>query len=142
MSRFAGVVPGWPLEEVRVSAAEALAPELGQWLHYRTDCKVEDGTVNCSHGVTAWTWSRGAERAVISWEWIELCQGVLVLADPNGLMSNILFVGDLQGMEWVEARNRNALILNTIVHGLQWQDRVLSEIRRQYGVGIAIADRC
>jgi hypothetical protein len=138
MNRLAEVVPGWPLKELRVNAADAvdLAPD--RWHHYRTDCNDGRAAIGGSEGLTAWIWSRGHKRAVIAWEWIELSTGVLVLADPNALASNLRFVGELQGMERVEVRNRNVLMLNTIVHGLRWQERVLSEVRsRPLALGLS-----
>lgn len=138
MNRLIEVVPGWPLKELRVNAADAahLAPE--RWHHYRTDCNQKQGDFGGTEGLTAWIWSRGSEQAVIAWEWIELSTGVLVLADPNALASNLRFVGEVQGMERMEHRNRNVLMLNTIVHGLRWQERVLSEVRsRPLALGLS-----
>lgn len=130
MNRLIEVFSDLPLQELQISSVDALTMEPTKWLHYRTDCSASGDSAASAEGLTAWVWTEGTKRAVIAWEWIELSVGVLVLADPNALASNLSFVGAVQGMEHVEPRKRNVLLLNTIVHGLRWQERVLSEIRQ------------
>lgn len=131
MNRLTHLVPDLPLSELRIKPADAPALAPQRWVHYRTDCVTRTSATAGAEGMTAWVWTEGTRRAVIAWEWIELSMGVLVLADPNALMSNLMFTGSMQGMERVDPRSRNVLMLNTIVHGLPWQERVLCQLRGQ-----------
>jgi hypothetical protein len=60
-------------------------------------------------------------RAGLAWEWVEVRPGVVMLADPNSVITNLQFVDKAQkkvtGLNKIVSANR-------LVHGLHWQDQV------------------
>ena len=137
MSRLIEVVSHWPTLEMEIAAVGADALQPAMWQHYLTQCE-DLGDVHAKRaGTTVWV-SRAPspQRAAIAWEWVELVDGVLALADPNGLVSNLCFTGPIDGLERLDTDLRKVVVLNTIVHGLNWQDRVLAEVHRAVRAGI------
>lgn len=99
----------------------ACAPRL-QLVHLGTRVlkKGADGSgSNC--GQTLWAASSGECAAGVAWDWIELRCGVVAIADPLALVTNLTLV-DAQG----EALSPHAAAahLNELVHGLPWQSEV------------------
>lgn len=74
-----------------------------------------------SSGQTVWGNASTQPAAGLAWDWIELPQGVLALADPMGMVSNVQFI-DADGC--VLPSMQCAMQLNGIVHALPWQDEV------------------
>lgn len=74
----------------------------------------------CS-GQTLWAHAAADQAAGVAWDWVEIRAGVLALADPMGLVTNLRLV-DAQGEELTELEA--ALQLNQIVHALPWQTEV------------------
>ncbi len=60
-------------------------------------------------------------EAGVAWDWVQLSRGVVAMADPMSVISNLRLVGSAGEVltAW-EA----ALYLNEIVHALPWQDEV------------------
>lgn len=83
----------------------------------------EPPTIRESTGQTLWTGSLNGMPFGIGWEWFELCPGVLALADPMMVMTN-LFLIDEEGR--VLSEDRRVLCLNSVIHGLAWQQQVLA----------------
>lgn len=81
-------------------------------------------------GATAWLCQLPGNRGTIAWEWVEFREGVVMLADPNAVASNIRFVS---GSGQASDELRRVVLLNVIVHSLSWQNRVLAEIRTRPG---------
>ena len=72
-------------------------------------------------GSTVWVGSIDGVYAGLAWEWVELRSGVLMLADPNSIITNVQVVGaDRQAADPLDA----TVSLNTILHRLPWQDSV------------------
>jgi hypothetical protein len=80
-------------------------------------------------GDTVWAASMGSEGLLgAAWEWVELLPGVVVLSDPNGLVSNAQFLAD-DGA--AECELRSTVMVNCIAHLLPWQRTVARVL--QYG---------
>jgi hypothetical protein len=76
-------------------------------------------------GETVWIGSVKGHSVGLAWEWAEHRPGVLVLADPNCIVSNVRFVDE----EGVPVPPLLALIaLNRVVHALPWQEAVSKAI--------------
>jgi hypothetical protein len=80
-----------------------------------------DGLHRCS-GQTLWgRHADGGRDAGVAWDWVELPQGVVAMADPLAVVSNLRIVGpqgeELSGFE-------ATLRLNELVHALPWQNEV------------------
>ena len=84
----------------------------------------EDGP---STGQTLWGGPLSEGAAGVAWDWVQLEQGIVAMADPLGLITNLQLLGaggeKLSGMEV-------ALRLNEIVHTLPWQNEVQRALDR------------
>lgn len=59
--------------------------------------------------------------AAVAWDWVRLCPGVVALADPLGLITNLHLVDDRgDPLPSLQA----ALHLNQLVRALPWQTEV------------------
>jgi hypothetical protein len=80
-------------------------------------------------GQTVWVWPLAAgEEAGMAWDWVQLARGVVAIADPMSVVTNLRLLG--AGGEvltaWQAARH-----LNQMVHGLPWQaevERALAQV--------------
>jgi hypothetical protein len=82
-------------------------------------------------GETVWMGMLDGEPAGLAWEWAEARPGVVLLADPNSILSNIRFIGQPEGhSQAVQSPLAVVVALNRIAHQLPWQEavcRVLQE---------------
>ena len=72
-------------------------------------------------GQTLWGDARESQSAGVAWDWVELQEGVVAMADPLGLSSNLKFL-DEQGQALTQIEI--ALRLHQLVHHLPWQSEV------------------
>jgi|GEM_PF-2002828 len=91
------------------------------FLHMSTHVHQERrGTEPCV-GSTVWVGAIDGAYAGLAWEWVELRPGVLMLADPNSIITNLQVMdAGRQPLDPLDATVR----LNTVLHRLPWQDRV------------------
>lgn len=79
-----------------------------------------DADEPCS-GQTLWADRVESQAAGVAWDWIQVRRGVVALADPLGMVTNLRLMDSGGGeMSQVEA----ALHLNRLVHALPWQSEV------------------
>ena len=72
-------------------------------------------------GQTIWAGHVAGGEAGMAWDWVEVANGVVAMADPMSVITNLRIVGhEGEVLTAVEA----ALYLNHIVHTLPWQDEV------------------
>ncbi|MDM4768467.1 hypothetical protein [Pelomonas sp. SE-A7] len=74
-----------------------------------------------SLGQTLWLCRSGEAAAGVAWDWVSQPPGVVALADPMSLVTNLQLLNE-EGE--VLAPMESALQLNGLVHGLPWQDQV------------------
>ena len=77
-------------------------------------------------GQTLWGGSSADGEAGVAWDWIEMPRGLVAMADPMCVVTNIRLVGD-EGE--VLTAFEAARFLNEIVHTLPWQNEVQRAIR-------------
>lgn len=80
-------------------------------------------------GQTLWGDGEGELAAGLAWDWIEVAQGVVAMADPMAVVTNVRLLGP--GGEVLTA-NEAAPHLTGLVHALPWQTEVqlaLDQIR-------------
>lgn len=82
-------------------------------------------------GQTLWVTELDGRQAGLCWEWGEVRPGVVALADPMQLRSNVELV-DAQGRP-LDA-SLCVLHLNSVVYGLDWQSAIP-------GRGLAVGER-
>lgn len=74
----------------------------------------------CS-GQTLWADDGEGGAAGVAWDWIELRRGVVAMADPLGMVTNLRLV-DAKGA--VLSQTQVAVHLHPLVHALPWQREV------------------
>lgn len=81
-------------------------------------------------GQTVWGGRAGDTAAGISWDWIEVADGIVAIADPMMMTTNLRLLGS-EGE--VLTSHEVAPHLNAIVHRLPWQ----AEVRQALGQATA-----
>jgi hypothetical protein len=80
-------------------------------------------------GQTLWGDADGEQAAGLAWDWIELAQGVVAMADPMTVITSVRLLGPAgEVLTAMEA----APHLTGLVHALPWQNevqRALEQIR-------------
>jgi len=74
----------------------------------------------CS-GQTLWGKADADRAAGLAWDWVEIRRGVVAMADPLGVVTNVRFIDD-HGE--VLPDRQLAIRLQQLVHALPWQDEV------------------
>ena len=116
-------VVSWPpLLWQAVSAQQLRLVHLGTEVLRR-----DDGAAPCS-GHTVWGTQAADSPAGMAWDWISIPEGVVALADPLALVTNLwLLDGDGQVLSPLQA----APHLNVLVRTLPWQDEVRRALESQ-----------
>ena len=112
------MVKSWPIIEWIPPRED---DEWPSFLHMSTQVRQERRGAEPCAGSTVWVGSIDGAYAGLAWEWVELRPGVLMLADPNSLTTNICVLGD-DGR--VQDALPTAVSLNRILHQLPWQGTV------------------
>ena len=72
-------------------------------------------------GQTIWAAPVGSGQAGMAWDWIHLARGVVAMADPLSVVTNLRLINaDGDGLTLLETLR----YLNEVVHTLDWQDEV------------------
>jgi len=72
-------------------------------------------------GQTIWAGTVSGVEAGMAWDWVEIAHGIVAMADPMSVITNLRIIGDEgEVLTAVEA----ARFLNGLVHALPWQDEV------------------
>ncbi len=110
------IVSAWPT----VLWQAGCAPEL-RFVHLGTSVLPETGQGRACVGQTLWGETSAEHAAGVAWDWVQIDQGVVALADPFALVTNLRLI-DAHG----EALPPGELVvhLNEIVHSLPWQSEV------------------
>jgi hypothetical protein len=74
-----------------------------------------------SSGQTLWGDASAKHSAGVAWDWVEVQEGVVAIADPLGMVTNLKLL-DARG-EALSAYEA-AVHLNELVHALPWQTEV------------------
>ncbi len=80
-------------------------------------------------GQTVWGGSGDDGEAGVAWDWVQISRGVVAMADPMSVVSNLRLVGE-QGE--VLTALESARYLNELVRVLPWQ----SEVERALCAGL------
>jgi len=89
--------------------------------HLSTRVTNDSNQPSCVTGQTMWGGSAANGEAGVAWDWVEIADGVVAMADPLAVVTNLRFIGD-EGE--VLTAFEAARFLNEIVHGLPWQHEV------------------
>lgn len=106
----------------------------GEWpafVHMSTQVRQERRGSQPCVGSTVWVGSIEGAYAGLAWEWVEFRPGVLMLADPNSIITNLCVTDAAgQGRGALEA----TVSLNRVLHQLPWQDTVKDVLATARGV--------
>lgn len=79
----------------------------------------------CS-GQTLWAEQTDTLAAGVAWDWVEVREGVVAMADPLGMVTNLRLLDD-NGE--VMSQTQVAMRLHPLVHALPWQTEVTRALR-------------
>ena len=100
---------------------QAGGPSPLEFHHLGTRVQVGGGPDSHLIGQTVWGGSSASGEAGMAWDWVQICNGVVAMADPMSLITNLRVVG---GEGEVLTAWEASRYLNQIVHALPWQDEV------------------
>lgn len=121
MTRMPPHCPAWTLRAWPPLLWQVDRPVPAAWRHVGTQVTHPGDAVFRSSGQTLWAWHGEEGDLGMAWDWVEVSTGVVALADPMAVVSNMRLLGDA-GEELDPLSS--ARHLNAIVHGLPWQDEV------------------
>lgn len=78
-------------------------------------------------GQTLWGDDSEDQAAGVAWDWVELRRGVVAMADPFGMVTNLRLL-DQHGEAL--SQTQVAVHLHQIVHALPWQREVKRALRK------------
>jgi hypothetical protein len=102
------------------------APDL-HFIHLGTRVLTTGDAEQPCSGQTVWGNPSNERAAGVAWDWVEVHEGVVAMADPLALVTNLQLTdshGDV--LPSIQA----ALHLNGIVHTLPWQNEVQRALHR------------
>ena len=106
--------------------------------HLGTQITSEGDTLSHAVGQTLWAW-RGNDGAVgMAWDWVQLARGVVAMADPMAVLSNLRLIDDEGGALTAVESARH---FNDIVHALPWQHEVARALGSQSGYAACLMTR-
>ena len=92
-----------------------------QMQHLGTQITAPGTARSHSTGQTIWAWHSSDGDVGMAWDWVHLGHGVVAMADPMAVVSNLRLVGDAGT---VLTAQQSARHFNCIVHALPWQHEV------------------
>jgi hypothetical protein len=127
----AWTVFAWPAALWQASRVHELAlVQAGAWIF-----EADDATGHAA-GQTLWADSATEPSIGIAWDWVQLRPGVIALADPLGLVSNL----GLQDDQNVALGTATLTVqLNRVVRELPWQAGVLAALENHRAQAAAMA---
>ncbi len=95
--------------------------QLPRFKHVGTQMRDDGSSSGFRAGDTVWMAQEEQWRAGLAWEWLEVKPGVVMLADPNSIITNLQFVDSDQKPVYGLAKT---VAINRLVHALAWQHAV------------------
>lgn len=125
--------PAWLIQEwPRIACAVDRVPRL-RFAHMSTLVLSPGDTEQPALGQTIWRGDSELGSVGLAWDWVRLPAGIVAMADPMSLFSN-LQVTDAQGraLKSFELARQ----LNGIVHALPWQLQVQWALNETHGASL------
>jgi hypothetical protein len=127
MQISAWTLASWPAVEWYIPKQRARWPRFG---HGDTTVS-SDGASRLARGTALWLAQVNRQSVGLAWDWVEVGRGVVAMADPNGIYSNLRLLRD---EDHFESELSSCLSLARLVHSLPWQETVVCALgvqRRQ-----------
>jgi hypothetical protein len=116
-------IPAWQVitwNPVETTAGE-FARLASRFRHLGTSVHADDAAHGLQYGQVLWGLERGSDRIGLAWEWAEVREHLVALADPMKVLSN-LQIRRADGSLMPEAER--LLHLNGAIHAWRWQEQV------------------
>lgn len=104
-----------------------------QMLHLGTQITNPGTAAFCSVGQTMWAWHGSDGDVGMAWDWVHLGHGLVAMADPMAVLSNLRLVGE-EGT--VLTAVESARHFNCVVHALPWQYEVERALNAPAGASL------
>lgn len=118
-------IPAWAVFAWPTVLWQASHPQGCRFLHLGTRV-TSVGQPACA-GQTLWGDSEAEPAAGLAWDWIELTHGIVAMADPMAVITNVRLIGPAGE---VLTASEAAPHLNELVHALPWQNEVQRAIQK------------
>lgn len=115
------MTPPWTLRAWPPVLWQATSTSKLHFTHLGTRVLTSHDSHQPSTGQTLWGGGRDHGGAGVAWDWIQVMPGIVAMADPMSVITNLRLLG-AEGevlTAWQAAR-----YLNQIVHDLPWQEEV------------------
>jgi hypothetical protein len=100
---------------------QAAGPEHVRFHHLGTRITFAGDASGGIAGQTVWAAKSMDGEAGMAWDWVQLSRGVVAIADPMSVVTNVRLIGD-EGE--VLTAHEAARYLNEMVQSLPWQEEV------------------
>jgi hypothetical protein len=122
-----GLTPPWAVRSWPTVLWQAIKAQQLQFVHLGTRVLTYGDDEYPSCGQTLWGDPGGEVSAGVAWDWVQIQAGVVAMADPFDLSTNLCLL-DEKGTT-LSGRER-AVRLNELVHRLPWQTEVHRVLRQ------------
>ena len=119
--RFQPMPTPWSLYSWPVVFCQANLQRTLNFVHLGTRVSAPLHSGRPATGHTLWGECTPSEETGLAWDWVDIGAGVLAMADPMGIFTNLRLVSR-RGTVLTETES--ALYLNRLVRQLPWQDQV------------------
>ena len=89
--------------------------------HLGTQVTSSGDALSRTLGQTIWAWHGQDGDVGMAWDWVQIIPGVVAMADPMAVLTNLRLVGEAGT---VLTALESARHFNGVVHALPWQDEV------------------
>ena len=115
------VTTAWALRAWPPLLWQATGPEHVRFHHLGTRITLAGDPSGGVTGQTVWAAKSMDGEAGMAWDWVQLSRGVVAIADPMSVVTNVRLIGD-EGE--VLTAHEAARYLNEMVRALPWQEEV------------------
>ena len=115
------VTTAWALRAWPPLLWQATGPEHVRFHHLGTRITLAGDPSGGVTGQTVWAAKSMDGEAGMAWDWVQLSRGVVAIADPMSVVTNVRLIGD-EGE--VFTAHEAARYLNEMVRALPWQEEV------------------
>jgi hypothetical protein len=113
--------PPWTVRAWPPLLWQVETPPRLQLRHLGTRVTNPGDQISRTSGQTIWAVPLAGGQAGMAWDWIHLARGVVAMADPLSVVTNLRLINaDGDGLSLLETLR----YLNEVVHTLSWQDEV------------------
>ena len=125
-ARNVAMPPPWSLYSWPAVFCQANPQCRLHFIHMSTRVTHPGSAHNPPCGQTIWAECTLEQEAGVAWDWVQICDGVIAMADPMSVVTNLRLVGE-RGQ--VLTAREAALYLSRLVQQLPWQDEVLNALQ-------------